>query len=63
MVEKIIPGGLAMGVRNIVNTNSIKVRDMLLDDGDFLMGYTDGIIEARNSKGELFGLERLAKAI
>jgi Stage II sporulation protein E (SpoIIE) len=63
MVEKIIPGGLAMGVRNIVNTNSIKVRDMPLDDGDFLMGYTDGIIEARNSKGELYGLDRLAKAI
>jgi serine phosphatase RsbU (regulator of sigma subunit) len=63
MVEKIIPGGLAMGVRNIVNANSIKVRDMLLDDGDFLMGYTDGIIEARNNKGELYGLERLAKAI
>jgi serine phosphatase RsbU (regulator of sigma subunit) len=62
-VEKIIPGGLAMGVRNIINSTSIKVRDMPLEDGDFLMGYTDGIIEARNSKGELYGLERLEKAI
>ena len=36
---------------------------MPLEDGDFLMGYTDGIIEARNNKGELYGLERFAKAI
>ena len=48
-VEKIIPGGLAMGVRNITNSSSIKIKDVPFEDHDYLIGYTDGIIEARNS--------------
>ncbi|MGC9159705.1 MAG: SpoIIE family protein phosphatase [Terracidiphilus sp.] len=32
---------------------------MRLDPGDQLSLYTDGILEARNSSGELFGFERL----
>ncbi len=62
-VEKIIPGGLALGVRNISNVGSIKVRDMILEDGDILVGYTDGIIEARNAQNELYGLTRLENAL
>ena len=49
-VEKIIPGGIATGVRRITNVNSIKLKDMPMDDGDVFVGYTDGIIEARNSE-------------
>jgi phosphoserine phosphatase RsbU/P len=31
--------------------------------GDTLLLYTDGITEARNQSGEMYGLERLRKAI
>jgi sigma-B regulation protein RsbU (phosphoserine phosphatase) len=34
-----------------------------LDEGDILVFYTDGIIEARNLKNDLFGTERLDDAI
>lgn len=62
-VEKVIPGGLALGVRSINNVSSIKLREFDLQDGDILIGYTDGIIEARNMKNELYGLSRLETAI
>lgn len=62
-VEKIIPGGIATGVRRIVNVGSVKLKDMLMEDDDILVGYTDGIIEARSPSGELFGLERLQTSI
>jgi serine phosphatase RsbU (regulator of sigma subunit) len=35
------------------------VSEMLLEPGDTLMLYTDGITEARSADGELFGLDRL----
>lgn len=35
----------------------------MLEDGDILIGYTDGIIEARNAQNELYGLSRIEAAI
>lgn len=58
-LEKVIPGGLAIGVRIITNMESLKVREIDLADGDILFGYTDGIIEARNPAGEVYSLKRL----
>lgn len=62
-VEKIIPGGLALGVRLINNVSSLKPKPFLLDEHDMIIGYTDGIIESRNAQGEFYGLARLEKAI
>ena len=34
-----------------------------LEHGDLVVLYTDGLVEARNDKGELFGPERLAETV
>jgi phosphoserine phosphatase RsbU/P len=33
--------------------------ELSLQDGDRLLLYTDGLIEARNADGDFFGLDRL----
>ncbi|XXX80224.1 SpoIIE family protein phosphatase [Sorangium sp. So ce134] len=37
--------------------------ELLLEDGDLLVLYTDGVTEARNAQQEQFGLERLCSAV
>jgi DNA-binding LacI/PurR family transcriptional regulator/serine phosphatase RsbU (regulator of sigma subunit) len=37
--------------------------DFQLGPGDVMVLFTDGITEARNDRGEMFGVERLARAI
>lgn len=62
-VEKIIAGGLAAGIRMIKNPEDIKPKTIELDDGDIVLSYSDGVIEAReNDKGEIYGLEKLQKS-
>ena len=39
--------------------NSFQENEFTLDVGDILFLYTDGVVEAMNKKGELFGLNRL----
>ena len=36
--------------------------DAVLNPGDTLLGYSDGILECRNARGEEFGVERLVEA-
>jgi GAF domain-containing protein len=38
-------------------------REFALDPGDLLIFYTDGIVEAKNGDGQLFGFERLEALI
>lgn len=59
--KKIIPGWLAAGIRIIQNKDQIKKKKLALDDGDILLTYTDGIIEAKNESGEMYGFDRIAR--
>ncbi len=52
--------GMALGVMEAFSYQS---REIVLQRGDFLFLYTDGVTEAMNEKGELFSEERLEKAI
>lgn len=43
--------------------DDIPVSSLALNRGDLLCLYSDGLIEARDAKGELFDMDRLAKAL
>ncbi len=36
---------------------------LTLSDGDFILMYSDGITEAMNREGDLFGVQRLEEAL
>ncbi len=55
-------GGIALGMI-ADNSKIIKELDLSLDIGDMVVLYTDGITEARNMEGEMFGLERLQQSV
>ncbi|NVP17598.1 serine/threonine-protein phosphatase [Candidatus Gracilibacteria bacterium] len=61
-VEKIIPGGLAAGIRIIKDKNDLKVKNIRLDDGDILLTYSDGLIENRSLEGEYYGIDKLEES-
>jgi len=52
--------GLLMGVRENV---AFEEKQIQLQSGDVLLLYTDGVTEADNGSGELFGIERLCKIL
>ncbi|WP_119394994.1 ATP-binding SpoIIE family protein phosphatase [Salinibius halmophilus] len=54
--------GLPLGIVG-ADKFSPKVEQYRMDDGDRLLFWSDGIHEARNSEGELFGEERLWRLI
>jgi sigma-B regulation protein RsbU (phosphoserine phosphatase) len=49
--------GMILGVKDDV---VFEDRSILLDPGDILLLYTDGLTETSNSEGEMFGIERLS---
>lgn len=60
--DAILSGGIALGMVPD-NSKLIKEQNIDLEDGDFVVLYSDGIIEARNVGGEMYGLERLKLAL
>jgi serine phosphatase RsbU (regulator of sigma subunit) len=52
--------GLLLG---ILPGQTYSAHDVQLEPGDVVVLYTDGIVEAENQRGELFGLERLKSAV
>ena len=53
-----LTGGIALGIVSDLAYGQISV---VLDHGDTLVLYTDGVTEAMNGEGEQFGIERLRK--
>ena len=55
--ERLMPTGPAVG---LLADAQFRVEQAVLDAGDLLFAYTDGVTEARNPQGEMFGEARLA---
>lgn len=61
-VTAIASGGIALGMV-ADNSKIVKEQEVEMAVGDVMVLYTDGITEARNMKGEMFGLERLKQLV
>ncbi len=59
-IEEINVAGTLLGV---VPNIAVDERDLVLSLGDYMVCYTDGIVEARNPDGDLFGTEGLARVL
>lgn len=55
-----MPEGIALGLFSEISFGKKKI---VLEQGDALILYTDGVTEAMNESGEQFGEERFAKAV
>lgn len=60
--ETILAGGVALGMVPD-NSKLVSEREIKLGEGDLVILYTDGITEAKNSKGKLYGIDRLKRTI
>lgn len=58
-IERVIAGGLAGGIRLIKKAEDIKPKTIELHDNDIVMTYSDGVLEAKDEKREIYGLEKL----
>jgi sigma-B regulation protein RsbU (phosphoserine phosphatase) len=59
-VERLDAGGTVLG---LFDETEYADQETLLESGDLLVAYTDGLIEAHNAAGEEFGEERLAQSL
>lgn len=56
--------GVALGmVRNNSYSNFIEANEFAYAPGDIMVLYTDGVTEAKNTKGDEFGYDRLAEIV
>lgn len=60
--EAIPSGGIALGMIPDI-AKLIQEKPINLEVGDSIVLYSDGITEAKNKTGEMYGLERLLKAL
>jgi serine phosphatase RsbU (regulator of sigma subunit) len=59
-IEFLDAEGLIFGIMRDIH---FEQKSVILDPGDILLLYTDGIIEAEDHTGEFFGIERLSNLI
>ncbi|MDN3504682.1 MAG: SpoIIE family protein phosphatase [Rhabdochlamydiaceae bacterium] len=55
-IEMISTSGIAFGAMHI---DDVEIKEVNLEPGDLLVLYTDGVIEAQNSAGQYYTIERL----
>lgn len=56
--------GLGLGIlRNRQYENHVQEKTMEYGEGDILVMFTDGIVEAKNQKGQQFGFERIRSLV
>ncbi|MBI2464337.1 SpoIIE family protein phosphatase [Candidatus Peregrinibacteria bacterium] len=55
-------GGIALGMIDDITKIACE-REISFTEGDILVAYSDGITEAKNVHGEMYGLERLKKTV
>lgn len=55
-LEELTTEGVALGV---IEVEQVEVKTVTLPQGSQLLLYTDGVLDAQNEKGELFGKSRL----
>ncbi len=60
-VEVIKSGGILLGIIRDVDRH-LEEKEIELRRGDKILLYTDGATEARNPRGEMYGLERLVES-
>lgn len=60
--DAILSGGVALGMVPD-NSKVISEKPLALEEGDMVILYSDGITEAKNKAGELFGLDRLKQLV
>lgn len=61
LTERVIAWGLAAGIRIIKNYHDLKEKNIIMQNGDIIMCFTDGIVEAKNHEWEPYGMDRLEK--
>lgn len=61
-VEAITSGGIALGMIPDVS-KIVQEKPIPLEIGDCILLYTDGITEAKNQTGQMYGLDRLIKSL
>ena len=61
-IMKVVPGWLAAGIRTIPNLESVKTKEIPMNNGDIILTYTDGLVEAKNYEWEAYGFIRLQKS-
>jgi len=62
-VEKIIPGWLAAWIRLIQDVDNIKYSEIILEDQDILITYSDWIVEAKNHDWNFYWIDSLKDTI
>ena len=60
IIQRLMPTGPAVG---LFPDMGFKVAQIHLDEGDFLLGYTDGTTDAKNASGIQFSEERMLKNV
>ena len=61
-IEKVIPWWLAAWIRLIKKIDDLKVKELILENNDVLIVYSDWMIENKSSTWEFYWLEKLQKS-